>query len=693
MNSSQMPRDTFPRQHARTQRLTLGEPRNIIVAPSGERVLFARSSSGSDPVNKLWVLDIQTGIERCVFDPGSDSDNSQTSAEEKRRRERVREAAGGVVSFATDSAVTKAVTTVGGHTFEIDLVTGTQRVLPVPVGAFDVRLSPAGDTVAYVRDGALCIMRNDVEQILCSDSDSDITWGTAEFIAAEEMGRQRGYWFSPDGDRIAVCRVDSRSVLQWHISDSSRPEAEPSTHRYPKAGSTNAAVSLHIVSVSGGATIDVSLPPDSEYLNSVSWFSNGLVAQTQTRNQCATRVMRVDEHSGECSLLHEEIDALWVELVPGTPALAHDGSLITCGEREGSRCLLVDGRPVTPPTMQVRSVHHVGRRVLFTANDIAQPWFMHVHSFDLETTSISRLSPDDSVTTASGNDSHVVLRMTSTRSPLARHQMNNGLLLTSHAETPLVSPNVQFHLVGPRQVPVAILTPKDGSTHRLPVLFDPYGGPHAQRVVASNQALAVSQWFADQGFVVVVADGAGTPGKGSTYEREVAGDLSDPVLKDQCLVASVLPQLEPRADMSRVAIRGWSFGGYLAALAVLREPTVFHCAVAGAPVTDWRLYDTHYTERYLGDPVEDSGNYDRTSLIRDAPRLTRPLLLIHGLADDNVVAAHTLQLSSALLSAGKPHEVLPLSGVTHMTPQEVVAENLLLHQLDFIRRSLGIDHR
>jgi dipeptidyl-peptidase-4 len=225
------------------------------------------------------------------------------------------------------------------------------------------------------------------------------------------------------------------------------------------------------------------------------------------------------------------------------------------------------------------------------------------------------------------------------------------------------------------------------------VLFDPYGGPHAQRVVASNQALAVSQWFADQGFVVVVADGAGTPGKGSTYEREVAGDLSDPVLKDQCLVASVLPQLEPRADMSRVAIRGWSFGGYLAAIAVLREPTVFHCAVAGAPVTDWRLYDTHYTERYLGDPVEDSGNYDRTSLIRDAPRLTRPLLLIHGLADDNVVAAHTLQLSSALLSAGKPHEVLPLSGVTHMTPQEVVAENLLLHQLDFIRRSLGIDHR
>jgi dipeptidyl-peptidase-4 len=134
-----------------------------------------------------------------------------------------------------------------------------------------------------------------------------------------------------------------------------------------------------------------------------------------------------------------------------------------------------------------------------------------------------------------------------------------------------------------------------------------------------------------------------------------------------------------------VGIRGWSFGGYLAALAVMRRPDVFHAAVAGAPVTEWRLYDTHYTERYLGNPSQNAAPYDRTSLLNDAALLTRPLLLVHGLADDNVVAAHTLQLSSALLAAGKPHEVLPLSGVTHMTPQPVVAENLLLHQLHFLR--------
>jgi dipeptidyl-peptidase 4 len=138
-----------------------------------------------------------------------------------------------------------------------------------------------------------------------------------------------------------------------------------------------------------------------------------------------------------------------------------------------------------------------------------------------------------------------------------------------------------------------------------------------------------------------------------------------------------------------VGIRGWSFGGYLAALAVLRRPDVFHAAVAGAPVTEWRLYDTHYTERYLGDPLVDQAPYDANSLLTDAHLLTRPLLLVHGLADDNVVAAHSLQLSSALLAAGKPHELLALAGVTHMTPQEVVAENLLLHQLQFLRRALS----
>jgi len=221
------------------------------------------------------------------------------------------------------------------------------------------------------------------------------------------------------------------------------------------------------------------------------------------------------------------------------------------------------------------------------------------------------------------------------------------------------------------------------------VLLDPYGGPSVQRVVSARDAYLQSQWFADQGFAVLVTDGRGTPGRGAAWERAVHLDLAGPVLEDQVEALHAVAADHPEMDLSRVGIRGWSFGGYLAALAVLRRPDVFHAAVAGAPVTDWRIYDTHYTERYLGHPEEHPEAYERSSLIADAPKLERPLLLIHGLADDNVVAAHTLRLSRALLEAGRPHQVLPLSGVTHMTPQEVVAENLLLLQVAFLRQALA----
>jgi dipeptidyl-peptidase-4 len=209
--------------------------------------------------------------------------------------------------------------------------------------------------------------------------------------------------------------------------------------------------------------------------------------------------------------------------------------------------------------------------------------------------------------------------------------------------------------------------------------------------VQAQSAYLTSQWFADQGFAVVVIDGRGTPGRGAAWERGIHGDLAGPVLEDQIDGLLALAAEEPRLDLARVAIRGWSFGGYLAALAVLRRPDVFHAAIAGAPVTDWRLYDTFYTERYLGHPDTDAEVYDASSLLPDAPKLERPLLLLHGLADDNVVAAHTLQLSEALLAAGRPHSVLPLTGVTHMANQEDVAENLLLLQLAFLRDALSID--
>ena len=684
--------DTFPRQYARTQRLSLGEPRNFTVSPNGEHIVFARSHSGSDAVNSLWVLNTQTGDEREVLNPRSLPTNLDAlTPEELRRRERAREGAGGVVTYATDTAVSRAVTILGGQIVVVDLHSGDVAVPNIEPGAFDVRLSPDGNTISYVRGRSLCVssLAGDERVIAYEDSDT-VSWGSAEFIAAEEMGRMRGYWWSPNSQFIAACRVDVSPVAVWFIADPAHPESPAVEHRYPAAGSANAHVSLHVVSVADATRVDVSLSGDWEYLNSVSWTTGGFIAQTQTRDQKRIDVHLIDSASGLSSLLFTDTDDAWVELVAGVPGTLSNGMLVTTADRNGARRLMVGHMAITPDSLQVRHIVSISERIIFIANNRETPWIHDAWSYNVVSDELLQLTDSNGVVSASGHGESLVLRTATMESQRATFTvLNTTLSIQSFAETPLVEPNVRILAVGPRGIPVAIVTPRDGLTTKLPVLFDPYGGPHAQRVVASRNAYLSSQWFADQGFVVVIADGVGTPGKGSEWERDVLNDLAQVVLDDQVEIVRALEDLEPRADTTRVGIRGWSFGGYLAALAVLRRGDVFHAAVAGAPVTDWRLYDTHYTERYVGNPSIDDTYYKSTSLIPDAPKLERPLLIIHGLADDNVVAAHTLQLSSALLAAGKVHEVLPLSGVTHMTPQEEVAENLLLHQLEFLKRSLG----
>jgi dipeptidyl-peptidase-4 len=690
--------DTFPRQYARTQRLTLGEPRSFTVSPDGARVVFARSSSGVDNVNALWVLDTATQTERLVLDPRSLGNNLDAlTPEEQRRRERAREGAGGVVTYACDSEVRKAVTILGGYVVLVDLITGDITTPDLAPGVFDVRLSPDGTQLSFVRGKSLCISTLEgTERVLATDTSNDtsntVSWGSAEFIAAEEMGRFRGYWWSPESTHIAACRVDVSPVQIWHIADPAHPHLAATEHRYPQAGTPNATVTLHVINTATTASVDVHFTEPYEYLTHVSWNKSGLLAQTQTRDQQRVDIYSIDAHNGHTQLLLTDTDPSWVEIMPGLPQLLHDGRLLTAADRHDRRSLCIDNTPITPPHLQVRSVVSIDNVIVCIANDVTAPWIQDAYAIDVVAGTTTQLTQGQGVVSASGNATCLVIRestLQTERATFTVQHNGNSTAIHSLAETPLVSPQVHITTVGPRNIPVAIVTPRDGGTGPLPVLFDPYGGPHAQRVVGSRAAYLSSQWFADQGFVVVIADNIGTPGKGSAWERGVHNDLAAPVLADQIEVLDALPQLEPRADITRVGIRGWSFGGYLAALAVIRRSDRFHAAIAGAPVTDWRLYDTHYTERYLGHPDQNPSAYASTSLLTDVSQLSQPLLLVHGLADDNVVAAHTLQLSSALLAAGKSHEVLPLSGVTHMTPQEEVAENLLLHQLAFLQRNLA----
>ena len=266
--------------------------------------------------------------------------------------------------------------------------------------------------------------------------------------------------------------------------------------------------------------------------------------------------------------------------------------------------------------------------------------------------------------------------------------------IASLAERPALEMHATRLVLGPRDLRAVLYLP---SWHRpghgkLPVLARPYGGAGSQRVTAElDWQCLLSQWFAEQGFAVLVADGRGTPGRGPAWEREVHGDMFGPVLDDQVTALREAARLHPDLDLGRVGIRGWSFGGTLAALAVLRRPDVFHAAVAGAGVTDQRLHNTHWRERFLGHPGEFPDRYEAWSLVQMAPELTRPLLLIHGLADRNVHPANTLRLSRALLAAGRPHEVLLLPGAGHPDMGPGANENLLWHQVRFPATPPGRD--
>ncbi len=690
--------DTFPRQYARTRRLTLGEPRTFTISPDDRRVVFVRSRGGDDPVNCLWTMDPDSATERIVADPKLllGDDDEELPPEERARRERARESAGGVVAYATDTAVTVAAFSLSGRLFAAGLLSGVSRELPVDGPVFDPRPDPLARRIAYASNRSLRIAELDGSSWeLAGDDDADVSWGQADFAASEEMGRSRGYWWSPDGSMIAACRVDTSPVRRWWIADPAHPERPATEHPYPAAGTDNAVVELWVLALEGGRTEVTWDRARFPYLARVVWDGPaGVLLTVQSRDQRTLALLRADAATGATTEVWRDTDDRWVELYPGDPGRLADGRLVTLADRDGVRRLLVGGEPATPIDLTVRSIVRIGKaRVTIVANPIDDATTAQIHQWTPAGLAAIEMSAGVHGATAGGTS--LVIRSQSlgtTRAALCvRRPGRADSPIANLAEEPLVSPNVRVLHLGARRLATAVLLPHDlPEGTRLPVIMDPYGGPHAQRVVASAAAYLSSQWFADQGFAVVVADGRGTPGRGSEWERAVHGDLAAPVLDDQVEALGLAAAEFPELDLSRVAIRGWSFGGYLAALAVMRRPDVFHAAVAGAPVTDWRLYDTHYTERYLGDPNDDPAAYERTSLLVDAHLLTRPLMLIHGLADDNVVAAHTLQLSSALLAAGRPHEVLPLSGVTHMTPQETVAENLLLLQLDFIRRSLGV---
>jgi dipeptidyl-peptidase-4 len=685
---------SFLRKQARSQRFTVGAPKEFRVSTDRSRVLFLRAESGIDPRNSLWLLDLASGEESKLVDaaellPGEE----ELPPEERARRERSRETSGGVVGYAVDDEFRIAIFTLSGKLFTVDIATGEVWTL-VDGSVIDPRPNPPGTHVAYVRDRRLRVIElaTGEDRALVEEDGDEIAWGLAEFIAAEEMGRARGYWWSPDGRSLLVERSDRTSVPRWNIADPANPDRPVNTVAYPAAGASNVEVALSVLGLDG-SRVDVERG-EWEYLASVHWSAGGKpLLAVQSRNQRRLEVLAVDPVTGAATPLHTEVDPLWVDIVPGAPAWTPSGQLVRVSAAEGSHRLVVEGVAVTEPRLQVRSVLDVGDEILFSGSE-EDPTQIHVYR--TEDGKVRRLSAIEGVHIGAGSASVTVLSSWSlARSGPEVSVLADGELIAridSSTLDPGLVPEPIWLTVGARRLRAALVLPGGhrAGDGKLPVLLDPYGGPHAQRVLRSRNAFLTPQWLADQGFAVLVVDGRGTPGRGPAWEKEIAGKLADVTLADQVDALHAVADEYPDLDLERVAIRGWSYGGYLAALAVLRRPDVFHAAVAGAPVTDWTLYDTHYTERYLGTPQENPRSYERNSLIADAGELSRALLIVHGLADDNVFVAHSLRLSSALLAKGRAHTFLPLAGATHMTPQaEEVAENLMRMQVDWLKRELA----
>ncbi|MGA4862958.1 prolyl oligopeptidase family serine peptidase [Streptomyces lavendulocolor] len=698
---------SFPAQFARTHRFSLGVPGEFTVSPDGRRVLFVRTGSGTDPVGRLWLY--EDGTERLLADPSAlGAAEGEVPEAERVRRERARVTSGGVTGYAVDRHARVAVFALGGAVWAVRTGGGVPWRVPTAGPAVDPRPSPDGSLVAYVTEGALRVARTAdgaEDRALAVPEGPEVTYGLSDHVSAESIGRTRGHWWSPDGDALLVARTDHARVGRWYLTDPADPAKPPRAVRYPAAGTSNAEVSLHVVRLDGRRT-PVRMPEAAdadghppgawtdtrfEYVTAAGWDATGPFAEVQTRDQRTVQWLAVDPATGGTRPLAVRRDPAWVALAPGVPFRTAGGAPVLTGVRDDVRGLRVGDVP-SPPGLHVRAVlGAVGERVWFTAGE--DPAETHVWAYDPEG-GFGRVSHEPGVHSAAVGGDTVVLdsRTPGGHTVTVLHGGEPAGRIAVRAATPLVTPRPAHLSLGARRLRAHLHLPswhRPGSG-RLPVLLSPYGGHGVQLAVrAGGWHGAVAQWFAEQGFAVLITDGRGTPGRGRAWETAVHGDRLTAPLEDQVDALHVAAGRCPDLDLGRVGIRGWSYGGYLAIGAVLHRPDVFHAAVAGAAPTDRRLYDTHWEERFLGHPDVLPEQYDRSSHVPHAHLLTRPLLLVHGLADDNVVAAHTLRLSAALLAAGRPHSVLPLPGATHQVTREDMASGLLTAEVEFLRGSLG----
>ena len=694
--------------------------RGVKLSPDGKAVTYIKTRADDLLVTDLWIADVAGGEPRMLLDGKKLApENRELSEAEKARRERAGVSTRGVVDYEWDSQGKLILAPVEGDLWVYDVAAGQARQLTKsPADEIDAKVSPRGGFVSFVRDDNLYIVPSagGAERALTEGGTELKSWGTAEFIAQEEMDRHTGYWWSPDDSAIAIAFVDQTGVDVVERPEVNATGARVVPQRYPRPGRPNAKVDLYVQALGGARTkVDLGDNPDI-YLARVNWSKDGktLYVQRESRDQRRLDLLAVDPVTGKGKVVLSETSPHWVELTDDFKPLSN-GDFLWSSEKSGYRHLYLhkaDGslvRQVTSgawPVEGVEGVDEATSTVIFAAHkDAAVERRIYSVSYAKPGTpkALTPAGGQWAVTVAETGGAFAGTYNDPKTPPQTALYRADGTRVRWIEDNALKAGHPFWPYVDRLREPAfGSIKAADGQdlywSMRTPPGFDPakkypaivkvYGGP-GSAMVSKSWAAPEDQILLDAGYILFSLDNRGTPNRSAAFKTAIDRRMGQLEVDDQIAGARYLGAL-PYVDKDRLGVTGWSYGGYMTLLLLTAPDSPFKAGVAGAPVTDWALYDTHYTERFMGTPADNAKGYAATELVARLPRLKpSSLLLMHGMADDNVTFDNSTRILFALQAAGLPFETMVYPGLRHRggwTPKNRMHRTL--QTLDFFDRKL-----
>ncbi|MFZ5694146.1 MAG: DPP IV N-terminal domain-containing protein [Pseudomonadota bacterium] len=690
------------------------QPRALKLSPDGTLVTLLKPRADEKERLDLWAIDTRTGKQRMLVDSRKTGSGAALSEAEKMQRERDRSVAGstGITSYDWSPDGKSILVPVDGDLYLAALDGKVQRLTDTPDGELNGVVSPKGGFVSFVRGGNLFVQPiGGAERQVTQGASDTVSWGVAEFVAQEEMDRRTGYWWSPDDSLIAVARVDESPV---GIVTRTAIGGEGTTvyqQRYPAAGTPNAIVDLYVMKPDGSGQVKVDLGSDRDiYLARVDWAKDGrtLYVQREARDQKRLDLLAVDPATGKAKVILSETAKSWINLSDNFHPLS-GGDFLWWSEKSGHGHLyrVHDGKwtALTSGDWEVKTLVAVDEKAglaYFTGNR-ETPLEQQLYSAPITRPAAARQI------TASGWWNDAVMDAAASRAVITRQNsdqpkqvyladnsgkqlqwLSENALKGDHPYAPYLASHVKTRFgtikaADGTTLYTKIMTPPIEPGKRYPVFMIHYGGPGGGRQVTNTWSGALNQYLVDRGWIVFAVDNRGTPDRGKAFEDHLYRAMGTVEVTDQLAGVDWL-KAQSFVDPKRIATYGWAYGGYMSLKLLEKAPGVFAAAVAGAPVTKWELYDTHYTERYLGMPQDKPSAYPASGAIDEAVKISDPLMLIHGMSDDNVVFDNATALMAKMQGAAVPFEMMVYPGQTHRVGGPGISVHLWRTIEDFLAR-------